>query len=72
MDERDEYIAALEAENKALKRETEYVKQIKALIPRMVEAKVTREHCSAVRRVIALDKELRLLKKSVAGQMKGM
>ena len=64
MGELELYLAALEAENKALKRENEFIKQIKALIPRMVEAKVTREHCSCMRKVIAQDKELRALRRA--------
>ena len=59
-----EYIAALEAENKALKRETDYIKQIKEIVPRMVEARADREKCSAIRKLIYLDKENRALKRA--------
>jgi hypothetical protein len=64
----EEYISALEKENKALKRETEFIKQIKGLVIRMVEVRCDREKLSATRALIKMDREFRALKKQVKAQ----
>lgn len=63
----DSYVAALEAENRAFRKEVEFIKQIKTLMSRMVEARATREHCSAVRHLIAVQRENKRLKAELKG-----
>jgi len=61
-----DYIDALEAENRAFRKEVEFIKQIKVLVLRLVEARRTREHCSSVRHLISVQRENKRLKRELA------
>lgn len=64
-DPRDELIAALQAEIAGFRRESEYVKKIIELARLWSDKRATREHLSATRKVIELQREVQALKRQL-------